>query len=71
MEKTIESIKKNPDELLELLKDVAPVLYVIALLNKKYLSGMEFGEIHITEFVQRGKIIRAEGTSKTSVLVDA
>ena len=71
MDKLTEDIKKNPEVLLSLLKEVAPVLYVIALLNKRYLTDMEFGEIHITEFIQRGKIIRAEGTSKTSVLVDA
>lgn len=67
----IDQLRKDPELLFSILKEVSPILYVIAKLNIKYLDDMEFGEIHITEFIQRGKIVRVEAFPKVSLLVEA
>ena len=71
---TEEELKKNVEKFLELLRNIAPVLYTIELFNAKYLKDMAkdqrpnqvYGEIHITEYIREGKIVRIEAYPKES-----
>jgi hypothetical protein len=49
-------------EFTRLLKNKNPALFTVEAFNRKFLKDMEFGEIHIIEFVKNGKIIRVEVT---------
>jgi len=49
-------------EFIRLLKNEKPALFTIEAFNVKFLKDMSFGEIHITEYVKNGKIIRIEVT---------
>lgn len=57
-------------EFWRLLRNKAPVLFTIAVLNAKLLKDMEFGEITITQFVKNGKIFRVEASPKISKLIE-
>jgi hypothetical protein len=54
---------------LELLRNLAPELFEIEALNKKFLAEMEFGEIHIVEYIKGGKVWRIEAMPKISKMV--
>jgi hypothetical protein len=47
-----------------MLQRVTPELYTIRALNDKLLKDMDYGEIHITEYVKDGKVVRVQ-VSKT------
>ena len=57
-------------EFTRLLKNKNPALFTVEAFNRKFLKDMEFGEIHITEFVKDGKIIRVEVIPKYSKKVN-
>jgi len=43
-----------------MLQKLTPELYAIRSLNDKLVKDVGFGEIHITEFVQDGKVVRVQ-----------
>lgn len=63
-------LQKDPKGLLYVLRQVAPTLYVVARINMKLLPLIEYGEIHITEYIKNKKVSRAEGIPKIGELVD-
>jgi len=64
-----EEAMANVKKFLKLLQTVAPVLYTIEMFNATYLKDMEYGEIHITEFVKNGKVVRIEVYPKVSKII--
>jgi len=66
----VSEFKKDPIGFVELLRDVAPVLYTITKLNNKLLQDMMYGEITITQYIKKGKIYRIEAIPKIGELVE-
>jgi hypothetical protein len=58
-------------EFFRLLHNISPVLFTISVLNAKLLKDMEYGEIHITQYVKNGRIFRVEASPKISKLIDS
>jgi hypothetical protein len=57
-------------EFTRILKNKNPALFTVEAFNRKFLKDMQYGEIHITEFVKNGKIIRVEVYPKYSKIID-
>lgn len=54
-----------------ILKDVAPDLYTIHAINTKFIKEMDidYGEIHLTEYIKDGKVYRVEASPVVSKLI--
>ena len=55
---------------MKLLETISPLLFNIELINSKYLKDMDYGEIHIIEYVRAGKVYRIEVQPKISKMID-
>jgi len=59
-----------PSEVLTYIREFHPAIYTIIQLNEKFLHDMDFGEIHIIEFIKNGKVWRVEGTPTVSKILE-
>jgi len=58
------------EEMMTFIREQYPAVFTIMQLNDKFLKDIEFGEIHITEHVKKGKIWRVEGTPTVSKILE-
>lgn len=58
------------DEFLTFMREFYPAIYTIVQLNDKFLHDMEFGEIHIIEYIKNGKVWRVEATPTVSKILE-
>lgn len=67
---TRKKLFRNPELLIAILKEFAPVLYTIMKLNMKYISDMNYGEITLIEEIRHGKVSRVIATPKQAEMVE-
>lgn len=65
-----QDLQRTMEQFMVLLQKLAPALFTIELYNSKFLKDMEYGEIHIVQYVREGRIFKIDGYPRISRMVD-
>lgn len=65
-----EQLKRTTEKFLILLKDISPVLFTVEMFNQKFLKDMQYGEIHVVQYVRNGRVYKIDAYPRMSTLIE-
>ena len=65
-----QQLRKTSEQFITLLRDISPVLFTIEAYNQKFLKDMEYGEIHIIQYVRNGRVYKVDGYPRISKMIE-
>jgi len=65
-----QQLRKTSEQFITLLRDISPVLFTIEAYNQKFLKDMEYGEIHIIQYVRNGRVYKIDAYPRISKIIE-